>query len=190
MTDERMGNGAANGSAGPLARARPSHRMRAAAVPAAAAAGSRVQALGEIGLQQFAPYLMNRVMGRYNATIRSALRAHRLTTAQMRALAVLAVADGLTVNELAVYTVTEQSTMSRTLEAMDAQGLVRREAHGSDNRVRQIYLTAAGRSLFEAMWPIMWDGFSAMFKGVGDAEYATFVAVLNKMLHNVRQHEF
>jgi DNA-binding MarR family transcriptional regulator len=161
------------------------------AVPAAATTGGgRVHALGELGLQQFAPYLMNRIMGRYNATIRSALKARKLTTPQMRALAVLAVADGLTINELAVYTVTEQSTMSRTLDAMEAQGLLRREAHGSDSRMRQIFLTAAGRALFEDMWPIMWHAFSTMFHGVGEGEYATFIAVLGKVLRDVRQHEF
>ena len=30
----------------------------------------RISTLGQIGLQQFAPYLMNRIMGRYNATLR------------------------------------------------------------------------------------------------------------------------
>ena len=32
--------------------------------------GQRISTLGQIGLQQFAPYLMNRIMGRYNATLR------------------------------------------------------------------------------------------------------------------------
>lgn len=149
----------------------------------------RLHSLGEIGLQQFAPYLMNRIIGRYNATIRDDLKARNLTTPQMRALAVLAVAEGLTVNELAVYTVAEQSTMSRTLDAMEAQGLVRRESPQTDNRVRQIYLTEAGRAQFDEMWPTMWNAFSAMFKGVSGDEYETFLSVLHKMLRNVRQHE-
>ena len=149
----------------------------------------RLHSLREIGLQLFAPYLMNRVIGRYNATIRDELRSRNLTTPQMRALAVLAVGDGLTINDLAVYTVTEQSTMSRTLDAMEAQGLVRREAHHTDNRVRQIYLTEAGRTLFDEMWPTMWNAFSAMFAGVSDSEYETFLSVLHKMLRNVRHHD-
>lgn len=151
--------------------------------------GERLHSLGEIGLQQFAPYLMNRVIGRYNATIRDDLKARNLTTPQMRALAVLAVADGLTINDLAVYTVTEQSTMSRTLDAMESQGLLKREVHQTDNRVKQIYLTSAGRAQFDAMWPTMWSAFRAMFEGVSDAEYETFLSVLHKMLRNVRRHE-
>ena len=149
-----------------------------------------VIALGEIGLQQFAPYLMNRVMGRYNTNLREGLRSRDLTTPQMRALAVMAVADGLTVNELAVYTVTEQSTMSRTLDAMEAQGLLRRETLEADNRVRRIHLTPAGRALFDEVWPVMWQAFRSLFRDVDDAEYAAFVAVLQKMLRNVREHDF
>ena len=45
--------------------------------------------LGEIGLDNFAPYLMNRIMGRYNASLRQEMAALGLTTPQMRSLAVL-----------------------------------------------------------------------------------------------------
>ncbi|MEX6507880.1 MarR family winged helix-turn-helix transcriptional regulator [Jiella sp. M17.18] len=154
------------------------------------AADGRSYALGEIGLQQFAPYLMNRIMGRYNATLRDDLKAHGLTTPQMRTLAILSAIDGLTINEVAVYAVIEQSTMSRTLDAMEGQGLLRRETETSDNRVRRIYLTEKGRALFETVWPVMRSAFERMFGGVDEAEYAAFVAVLQKVLRNVRQHDF
>ena len=62
----------------------------------------------------------------------------------MRTLAVLSIMHGVTVNELSVYTVTEQSTMSRTLDALEAQGLVRREPGEADSRVREVYLTDEG----------------------------------------------
>ncbi len=175
MADPSPGTSA--GDAGPSALA-----------PAVAAGG--VHSIGEIGLQQFAPYLMNRIMGRYNATVREALKARSLTTPQMRALAVLAVADGLTINELAVYSVIEQSTMSRTLDTMSANGWVLREARDADSRVRRVRITPEGRQLFDEMWPAMWEAFSAMFKGVSDAEYATFLSVLHRMLGNIRHHEF
>ena len=107
-----------------------------------AAAASRRS--GQIGLQQFAPYLMNRIMGRYNATLREDLRKQGLTIPQVRTLAVLSVMDGVTVNDLSVYTVIEQSTLSRTLDALEAQGLVRREQGETDSRVRKVFLTDDG----------------------------------------------
>jgi DNA-binding MarR family transcriptional regulator len=147
------------------------------------------QTLGEIGLWHFAPYLMNRIMGRYNADIQQELRPEGLTTAKMRTLAVLAVVPGLTINELSVYTVTEPSTMSRTLEAMEASGLVRRTGRASDGRVREIFLTEEGRAEFERVWPVMYDSYRRMFDGIPEGERAAFVGVLQRVLRNIRKHD-
>jgi len=149
----------------------------------------RTQTLGQIGLQQFAPYLMNRIMGRYNATLRDAFRRHGLTVPQVRALAVLSVADGVTINELSVYTVIEQSTLSRTLDTLEAQGFVRREAPEDDSRVRRCYLTDEGRAEFGRAWPAMHDAFEHMFEGIDDTEYSALIVTLQKMLRNIRRHE-
>jgi DNA-binding MarR family transcriptional regulator len=149
----------------------------------------RISTLGQIGLQQFAPYLMNRIMGRYNATLRDDFRRQGLTIPQVRALAVLSVIEGVTVNDLSVYTVIEQSTLSRTLDALEAQGLVRREAGETDSRVRKIYLTDDGRTEFSRAWPPMHEAFEAMFDDIDDAEYAALVNTLQKMLKNIRLHD-
>lgn len=149
----------------------------------------RISTLGQIGLQQFAPYLMNRIMGRYNATLRESLRKHGLTIPQVRALAVLSVMDGVTVNDLSVYTVIEQSTMSRTLDALEAQGFVRREQGETDSRVRRVHLTDDGRAEFSRAWPFMHDIYETMFDGIDDAEYAALIGTLQKMLKNIRKHD-
>ena len=149
----------------------------------------RISTLGQIGLQQFAPYLMNRIMGRYNASLREVLRKHGLTISQVRTLAVLSVLDGVTVNDLSVYTVIEQSTLSRTLDALEGQGLVRREQGVTDSRVRHVFLTDEGRAEFGRAWPFMHDEFETMFKGIGDREYTALIATLQKMLTNIRRHD-
>ena len=149
----------------------------------------RISTLGQIGLQQFAPYLMNRIMGRYNATLREAYGREGRAVAQVRMLAVLAVSDGVTVGDLAVYTVIEQSTLSRTLDAMENDGLVRRELVESDSRVRKVFLTDEGRAEFNRVWPAMHDAFEQMFDEIDDAEYSAFVVTLQKMLRNIRKHD-
>lgn len=146
--------------------------------------------LGEIGLSNFAPYLMNRIMGRYNADLREEMGALGLTTPKMRALAVLSVIDNLQIGELAVYAVVEQSTLSRALEQLTTDGLVRREADTSDNRVTRITITDAGRNAFEQMWPTMAEAYAKMFHGIPAEERNAFVATLHKMLANVRRHNF
>jgi DNA-binding MarR family transcriptional regulator len=149
----------------------------------------RISTLGQIGLQQFAPYLMNRIMGRYNATLREDFRRQHRTIPQVRTLAVLSVTDGVTVGDLSVYTVIEQSTLSRTLDALEAEGLVRRESGETDSRVRKVFLTDDGRAEFNRAWPAMHDAFEAMFDGIDDAEYSALVVTLQKMLRNIRKHD-
>lgn len=146
--------------------------------------------LGEIGLQHFAPYLMNRIMGRYNQALREELAALGLTTPKMRALAVLSVIDGLVISRLAVYAVVEQSTLSRALDALEAESLIRRVPDPDDSRATQIYITGAGRAAFERLWPTMRANYERMFAGIDQSERQAFVATLQKLLANVRKHDF
>lgn len=146
--------------------------------------------LGEMGLQQFAPYLMNRIMGRYNQTLREQLARHGISTPKMRALAVLSVVDGLKINDLAVYAVIEQSTLSRALDAMEEEGLIRRKAAAGDSRVRNVFITPAGKARFDAVWPTMRASYQAMFEGIDEEERRQFTATLHKILRNIRHHDF
>jgi DNA-binding MarR family transcriptional regulator len=148
------------------------------------------QRLGEIGLNSFAPYLMNRIMGRYNASLRTELAALGLTTPKMRALAVLSVMDGLTIGDLVVYAVVEQSTMSRALDALGAEGLVRRETDPGDGRTTRVYATEAGRAAFDALWPHMSTAYERMFRGIDHDQRRAFTGTLQKILTNIRKHDF
>ena len=145
--------------------------------------------MGEIGLNNFAPYLMNRVISRWNANLADDLKALDMTTAKMRALAILAITPSVTINELSVFAVTEQSTMSRTLDSLEDQGFIRRQPRPDDMRVRDVTITEDGRAAFEKIWPTMYDDFLKMFQGIEEEEYKTFVAVLHRVLQNIRKHE-
>lgn len=146
-------------------------------------------ALCEIGLEGFAPYLLNRIAARWNTDLQAKLRAHGLSTVQMRTLATLSVMSGATVNELAVHAVTEQWTMSRTLDGLEREGLIRREARAGDMRVREVHITEAGRETFEGFWPEMHAALEGMMSGIPGAERKVLLGLLTRMLHNIRKHE-
>ncbi|MBA97786.1 MAG: MarR family transcriptional regulator [Sulfitobacter sp.] len=143
-----------------------------------------------MGLENFAPYLMNRLMGRYNAALREEMAKLGLTTTQMRSLAVLSVLDGILIRELAVYAVVQQSTLSRGLDALVQDGLVARLPDPNDSRATRIFLTDAGRKTFDQLWPHMSNAYEAMFRGVTETEKSAFVGTLQKMLKNIRKHDF
>jgi DNA-binding MarR family transcriptional regulator len=140
----------------------------------------------EIGLNYFVPYLLNRIAATWNAGLAGELRKFDLTTPQMRALAVLGINSGLTINELSALTVTEQSTMSRTLDTLESRGFVSRRPRHSDLRVREVEITTAGRAAFDTFWPVMFQHYEQMFRGIGEDEFSQFVATLQKVLRNNR----
>jgi DNA-binding MarR family transcriptional regulator len=146
--------------------------------------------LGEIGLSNFAPYLMNRIMGRYNASLRDEMADLGLSTPKMRALAVLSVIEGPLIRELAVYAVVEQSTLSRALDQLASEGLIRRATDADDSRGTRVFITDAGRAAFETLWPHMATVYARMFRGIPEDERRAFVGTLQKMLANIRRHEF
>ena len=146
--------------------------------------------LGAIGLANYAPYLMNRIMGRYNASIRAEMATLGLTTPKMRALAVLSVMDGLLISQLAVHAIVEQSTLSRALDALQADGLIRRDTDATDSRATRVSITAAGRAAFAQLWPHMAASYADMFRGISDDERRALVATLQKLHANIRKHDF
>lgn len=149
-------------------------------------AETSMPSLAEIGLNYFVPYLLNRISATWNVDLAGELRAFDLTTPQMRALAVLGINSGLTINELSALTVTEQSTMSRTLDTLEARGFVGRRPRASDLRVREVEITAAGRAAFDHFWPVMFRHYKEMFRGIGEDEFSQFIATLQKVLRNIR----
>ena len=148
--------------------------------------GDAAPTIGEIGLNQFAPYLLNRLLSRWNGDVQDLLKGIDISTTKMRALAVLTVASGITVNELAVFAVTEQSTMSRTLDALEEDALIRRKAKAGDMRVREVFITDKGLTLFASFWPDIYALYGRFFEGVPDMEFRGFIATLHKVLRNVQ----
>lgn len=153
----------------------------------AGAGGS--EGLARIGLANFVPYLMNRIMGRYNAGFSDQMAAMGLTTPKARALAVLSVTEGPLIKDLSILTVVDQSTLSRALDQLQAEGLIRREMDTSDSRAVRVNITPAGRATFGALWPHMAEAQEHMFRGIPDDERRAFTATLQKMLRNIRKHE-
>lgn len=151
---------------------------------------NKMKNLDSLGLENFVPYLMNRIMGRYNAALHKEVTALGLSTPKLRALAVLSVQDGILIRQLAVYAVVEQSTLSRALDGLESDKLIVRKANERDGRAFHVFLTKAGRDANARLWPHMVDASEAMFKGIPDSERAALVNTLQKMLRNIRKHDY
>jgi DNA-binding MarR family transcriptional regulator len=67
------------------------------------------------------------------------------------------------VNELARAVVLSPTGMSRFVDRLEAEGLVRREPDPEDRRALQVVLTDAGRDLLRRMWPVYARGIQTHF---------------------------
>lgn len=142
------------------------------------------------GLSDYAPYLMNRIMHRYNQSLQTVMAEQGLSIPKMRAVAALAANGSLTVNELTVIAVSEQSTMSRTLDQLEYDGLIARTASQKDSRVRVIQLTESGRKIYRRIWPEMHAAEEALFDQIPQKQRKEFINTLSQILLNIRQHDF
>lgn len=151
---------------------------------------SDTDALAPMDLGTFAPYLMNRIMHRYNQNVQTELAPLGLSVPKMRALAALAAKDTLTVNELAVFAIAEQSTMSRTVDQMERDGLIRRDVHPADSRARAVSLTEAGKATYASVWPIMQKAEADLLDDLDPETTRALLTTLNRILRNIRRNDF
>ena len=79
------------------------------------------------------------------------LRKHDLTEQQWRILRVLAEQRSAEMQALSRRCCIQAPSLSRTIPALDARGLVARRVHPSDQRRMMVELTPAGRALFKKM---------------------------------------
>lgn len=85
-----------------------------------------------------------------------ALRPTGLRTTQFSLLTVLRLAGALPMTRLAEEAVMDRTTLSRNLDVLVRDGLVRIQP-GEDARVRQVEITRAGRRKLEEAFPL-WQG--------------------------------
>jgi MarR family transcriptional regulator, organic hydroperoxide resistance regulator len=139
-------------------------------------------------LERILPYLANRLTFRMNQLLNRDLRRHGLTIANWRVLAVLDFNEKASVNELATYAMIEQSTLSRLIMRMEADGLVQRERVDGDGRVRSISMTPAGKSKYETVRDITLAHAERATTGLTEAEKREFERIISVMRTNLETH--
>ena len=140
-------------------------------------------------LQNYIPYLFNRLSNRWNLDQNRDLSEYGINNVVLRTLSVLFIYKALTVNEIAVLAVTEQSTASRTVDSMVSSGWVKREIAEEDQRRRLVALTAEGEVLLRKIWPIMERNYGKLIKGIDPDHIEVCARVLAKMVENIRQNQ-
>jgi DNA-binding MarR family transcriptional regulator len=109
----------------------------------------------ELDLENFLPYLINRVGAAMVADFTAhALANEDLTIVMWRALAALSDGGARRQVDLSMMTSIEVSTLSRLVARLARRGLVTRERSSNDNREVTVALSAQGRALVKRLVPI------------------------------------
>jgi MarR family transcriptional regulator, organic hydroperoxide resistance regulator len=130
-------------------------------------------------------YLFGQIYGRRDQQLAKSLRPFRLSVPQWRVMAALVDLGTCTINRLSDLTVVDRTTLSRTLDRMERNGLVARKRVEADKRSYEIRLTAAGRAMFRRIWPVMSYHNARAIAGLSPREMAQLRAIIEKMIANV-----
>src|SRR5580693_9962398 len=122
-------------------------RKKTAAASLNAAPKSSDQAL----FDDFLPHLIAKLAYQLNADLIEKLRREGINVTRWRILAVLAMGDGITINEIIDRAMMQQSALSRALMNMESEDYVRRVLRREDARYVEVFLTDKGRALFNTL---------------------------------------
>ena len=115
--------------------------------------------------------------------IRARLRAEYDTTLpRFDVLAQLdAAGRGLSMGELSARLMVTSGSVTGLVDAMEADGLVMRQAHPMDRRSTLIEMTPTGRTLFARMAPDHAGWIEALMAGLTTSEASTLYLLLGKL---------
>ena len=135
---------------------------------------------------EFVPYLMRRVSERLSKSLAEALKPFDQTPNAWRVLVALASRERASISELAEFTIIDQSTLSRTVDRMEEQRLVKRAPSEADGRTVVVSLTEAGQRAFEQMLPIASAQYEWAIRGIPARNVDVMRTTLQQMLNNIR----
>ena len=132
-----------------------------------------------------------RTLGNTVRTVRArvdrTLQQTGLRLGQFQVLRHLWEQDGLTPREIASRLDVEMPTVTRTVQRMLRDGLVRREAHQSDARSVRIYLTKRGSELEAVLASILEQETEKTLQGFTTEERRALIRMLDRIAENARE---
>lgn len=129
-----------------------------------------------------AGYLMNHIARQFAILLNEGLSPLGVSPAQFPILLTLWEKDGLSQNELVEIADLKQATIANTLARMERDGLIVREPHPTDARIRLIMLTDHAKALQEQATAIAKKINQTALSVLTDDEQMAFIQMMNKVV--------
>jgi MarR family transcriptional regulator, organic hydroperoxide resistance regulator len=133
----------------------------------------------------FLPYLIARLAYQLNGDLVEKLRREGINVTRWRILAVLAMGDGITINEIVERAMMQQSALSRVLMNMEQEEYIRRVMRRDDARYVEVYLTVKGRALFTSLNLVVRRRQKRLLRGFSSQEVAAAFTLVRRLSRNM-----
>ena len=133
------------------------------------------------------PYLLNRVAVRSNQLWVRQLREHGLTIGRWQVLSVLTRFDGSRIGTIADLSGGEQPAVSRIVDQMERDGLVKRRPSLDDSRAVEVWITAQGRVVFTRLMPAAEAFVDRMVRRLTPSEIETMTILLELLFADLQE---
>ena len=145
----------------------------------------RAYTAAEVLFDDFLPHLVARLAYQLNTDLVEELRIEGINVTRWRILAVLAMGEGITINQIIDRAMMQQSALSRALASMVKEGYVRRVVRRDDARCAGIYLTDKGRALFDSLNVVVRRREKRLLAGMSPREVRAAFALIRRLSRNM-----
>jgi DNA-binding MarR family transcriptional regulator len=133
-------------------------------------------------------FWLTQVIGARDRELSQGLKEHGLRVPEWRALAALYTRTDCTMGELAELATIDRTTLTRTIDRMQDAGWLSRRADDADMRITRLALTAAGRRMFDRIWPDVQQLNSLALEGLSPSQIDELRKTLERMRTNLDEY--
>src|SRR2546430_12226097 len=130
-------------------------------------------------------FWLTQVIGARDRELAQGLREFGLRVPEWRALAALYARHKCTMSDLAELATIDRTTLTRTIDRMEEAGWLTRLEDADDMRVTRLALTAAGRKMFERIWPTVQRLNDLAIAGLPRSDIQVLQKILGRMRANL-----
>jgi DNA-binding MarR family transcriptional regulator len=126
---------------------------------------------------------------RQNAARECEAIGYKATPEGLGILFLLSRQDGLTQSQISEFLAKDKAAITRLLNALEKEGLVKRNHDKEDRRVVRSHLTPKGKKAIEDIMPAFQSFFTEVFDAVDPDEFDIARKVLRQIIANLKKRE-
>lgn len=140
----------------------------------------------DISYRSWPFYWLARAGGRYRVRMEEMLRPTGLDMPRWRVLMTLHQDRVASVSEIAAHAIEKLPTMTKIIQRMEIDGLVRRQPRAGKERVMEVVLTDQGQLAGDDAWQSAVKLYEQAFAGLSTEEIERLTALLERVAENLR----